>query len=370
VVSERSKRAATPRRSSARESRETEPSRQRTELASDDPALQGLWETSPVVEPGRRGGFTQSLLGVSPAMRRVFRLVAKIAPTESPVLITGESGTGKELIARAIHLQSRRAHRSFVSVNASAVPESLFESELFGHVRGSFTGAVADRPGLFLQADGGTLFLDEIGEMPPAAQVKLLRALQDGEIRRVGSSDPVRVDVRVVAATNRDLKEALASGQFREDLYFRLNVFHIELLPLRERPEDIPVLANYFREKYGRAAGRRVDRFSERAQFYLMRYAYPGNVRELENAVERAVALAEHGEITHLDLPPSFREASVPMLPSGTAFPYSETMSLAQLEAEHIRRALRYFAGNTTRTARSLGVSRSTLWRKMREYGL
>jgi DNA-binding NtrC family response regulator len=303
-------------------------------------------------------------------MRRVFRLVAKIAPTESPVLITGESGTGKELIARAIHLQSRRAHRSFVSVNASAVPESLFESELFGHVRGSFTGAVADRPGLFLQADGGTLFLDEIGEMPPAAQVKLLRALQDGEIRRVGSSDPVRVDVRVVAATNRDLKEALASGQFREDLYFRLNVFHIELLPLRERPEDIPVLANYFREKYGRAAGRRVDRFSERAQFYLMRYAYPGNVRELENAVERAVALAEHSEITHLDLPPSFREASVPMLPSGTAFPYSETMSLAQLEAEHIRRALRYFAGNTTRAARSLGISRSTLWRKMREYGL
>jgi DNA-binding NtrC family response regulator len=303
-------------------------------------------------------------------MRRVFRLVAKVAPTESPVLITGESGTGKELIARAIHLQSRRSHRPFVTVNAAAIPESLFESELFGHARGSFTGAVSDRVGLFQQADGGTLFLDEIGEMPLAVQVKLLRTLQDGEVRRVGSSESFRVDVRMIAATNRDLKQALAAGTFREDLYFRLNVFHIELTPLRERREDIPLLANYFREKFGRATGRRVDRFSERAQFLLMRYDYPGNVRELENAVERAVALAEGGEITHLDLPPSFREPRVPMLPTGTAFPYSETMSLAQLEAEHIRRVLAYFAGNTTRAAKSLGISRSTLWRKMREYGL
>jgi DNA-binding NtrC family response regulator len=370
VTSERAKRGAAARRSGAGESREAPPVRQRTELAADDPALQGLWEAPPPIEPPRRGGITQSLLGVSPAMRRVFRLVAKIAPTESPVLITGESGTGKELIARAIHLQSRRSHRHFVTVNAAAIPETLFESELFGHVRGSFTGAISDRAGLFQQADGGTLFLDEIGEMPLAVQVKLLRTLQDGEIRRIGGAEAVRVDVRVVAATNRDLREALASGAFREDLYFRLNVFHIDLAPLRERREDIPLLANFFREKFARAVGKRVDRFSERAQFYLIRYDYPGNVRELENAVERAVALAEHGEVTHLDLPPAFREARVPLLHTGTAFPYSETLSLAQLEAEHIRRVLRYFAGNTTRAAKSLGISRSTLWRKMREYGL
>jgi DNA-binding NtrC family response regulator len=378
----KSRRASRP--AGARESRSAEGPRQRgaaggaagagaarpTELASDDPRYQGLWETPAVPEAPRRGGVTHSLIGVSPAMQRLLRLVAKVAPTESAVLLTGESGTGKEVVARAIHLQSRRAHRPLVAVNAAAIPESLFESELFGHTRGSFTGAVGDRIGLFQQADGGTIFLDEVGDLPLPVQVKLLRALQEGEIRRVGSSHPVRVDVRVVAATNRDLKQALARGTFREDLYYRLNVFHIELPPLRERREDIPVLANFFRERMSRGAGKRVERFSERAQFYLMRYDYPGNVRELENAVERAVALAEHGEITHLDLPPAFRETMVPLLEQGAAFPYSESMTLAQLEAEHIRRVLRYHAGNTTKAARSLGISRSTLWRKMREYGL
>ncbi|TMQ57252.1 MAG: sigma-54-dependent Fis family transcriptional regulator [Candidatus Eisenbacteria bacterium] len=341
-----------------------------SELAAGDPAMKGLWEAPHVSEGPRGGAITQNMIGQSPALQRIFRLVAKVAPTESPVLITGESGTGKEMIATAIHLQSRRAHRTFVAVNSSAIPEQLFESELFGHVRGAFTGANADRVGLMQHADGGTIFFDEVAEMPLSVQVKLLRALQSGEIRPVGAKESRRVDIRVIAATNRDVKRALADGTFREDLYYRLNVFHIELPPLRERREDIPLLANYFREKYSRALGKQVKGFSERAQFYLMRYDYPGNVRELENAVERAVTLAERGEITHLDLPPVLREPRVPLLERGNAFPYSENMSLAQLEAEHIRRVLLHTAGNTTRAAKILGISRSTLWRKMREYGL
>jgi DNA-binding NtrC family response regulator len=308
------------------------------------------------------------MIGQSPRMQRIFRLIAKVAPTESTVLITGESGTGKEMVATAIHLQSRRAHRPFITVNAAAVPESLFESELFGHVRGAFTGAVSDRPGLLRQAHGGTLFLDEVAEMPLAVQVKLLRALQSGEVRPVGGADATHVDVRIIAATNRDLPRALAEGRLRQDLYYRLSVFTIEMPPLRERREDIPLLATFFRQRYARRIGKRVDRFTDRAQYYLMRYDYPGNVRELENAIERAVTLADHGEITHLDLPPALREAPVRMLPQGDSFPYRADMSLSDLEAEHIRRALIHFAGNTTRAARSLGISRSTLWRKMKQY--
>jgi DNA-binding NtrC family response regulator len=257
-----------------------------------------------------------------------------------------------------------------VAVNSSAIPESLVESELFGHARGSFTGATADRVGLMQHADGGTIFFDEVAEMPLAVQVKLLRAVQSGEIRPVGAKESMRVDIRVIAATNRDVKRALVDGTLREDLFYRLNVFHIELPPLRERREDIPLLANYFREKYSRTLGKQVTTFSERAQIYLMRYDYPGNVRELENAVERAVTLADQSEITHLDLPPAIREPRTPLLDRGTAFPYSESMTLAQLEAEHIRRVLLHTAGNTTKAAKTLGISRSTLWRKMREYGL
>ena len=343
--------------------------REAAELASTDPEHRGLWEAAPPIpEVARPGVFVQSMIGVSPQMQRVFRLVAKVAPTESTVLISGESGTGKEMVAHAIHLQSRRAHRAFVTVNAAAIPESLFESELFGHRKGSFTGAIADKMGLMKQADGGTLFLDEAAEMPLSVQAKLLRALQSGEVRRVGDTEVSHVDVRVIAATNRDLARSLREGTLREDLYYRLSVFHIELPPLRDRREDIPPLANFFRERYARKLRKRVDRFSERAQFYLLEYDYPGNVRELENAVERAVTLSEHGEITHLDLPPSFRHAPVRLLGNGNAFPYTEAMTLAQLEAEHIRRVLVHFAGNTTKAARSLGISRSTLWRKMREY--
>jgi DNA-binding NtrC family response regulator len=333
-----------------------------------DSAVRSLWEAEQLSEAPRGGSI--NMIGQSPAMQRIFRLIAKIAPTESPVLITGESGTGKEMIAAAIHLQSRRAHRPFVPVNSSAIPEALFESELFGHVRGAFTGATADRVGLMQHADRGTIFFDEVAEMPLQVQVKLLRALQSGEIRHVGAKESIRVDVRVIAATNRDVKKALGAGTFREDLYYRLNVFHIELPPLRDRREDIPLLANYFREKFARELGKPIIRFSDRAQMHLMRYEWPGNVRELENAVERAVTLAEGSEITPADLPPAIREPRTPLLERGSAFPYPENLTLAQLEAEHIRRVLTHTAGNATRAAKTLGISRSTLWRKMREYGL
>ena len=350
------------------DSRKPRPRGQRTaaELASSDPGTRGLWEAE-VAEPRGRG-FTQNMIGVSPKMQRIFRLIAKVAPTESTVLITGESGTGKEMVAASIHLQSRRAHRPFITVNAAAVPEALFESELFGHVRGAFTGAVGDRPGLLRQADGGTLFLDEVAEMPLAVQAKLLRALQSGEVRSVGGSEAIHVDVRVIAATNRDLGRALSEGRLREDLYYRLSVFTIEMPALRERREDIPLLATFFRQRCARRLGKRVDRFTDRAQYCLLHYDYPGNVRELENAIERAVTLADHGEIRHLDLPPAFREEPVRLLREGDAFPYRADMSIADLEAEHIRRSLIYFAGNTTRAAKALGISRSTLWRKMKQY--
>jgi DNA-binding NtrC family response regulator len=373
-------------RQSGPDSRKSTPAGQRepAELASSVPEDRGLWESGGI--PGddaaagasnaKRGtGRTRreiihNLIGVSPRMQRVFRMVEKVAPTDSSVLITGESGTGKEMVASAIHFLSRRSHKPFVVVNCGAITETLFESELFGHARGAFTGAIADRKGLLQQADGGTLFLDEVAEMAPGSQVKLLRALQSGEVRRVGGTETVRVDARVVAATNVDVRNALAEGRLRDDLYYRLSVFHIELPALRERPEDIPILANYFRERAAARLGKRVERFSERAQYYLMRYDYPGNVRELLNAVERATVLAEGSEIGHLDLPPAFREAPVPLLREGDAFPYSEAMTLDHLEKEHIRRALIHFAGNTTRAAKSLGISRSTLWRKMKRHRL
>ncbi len=368
---------------SGRDSKKRPPAGQRApaELASTDPEVRGLWEFDSAgpesTEEARarkrevareRRSVVQNLIGVSARMQRVFRLIEKVAPTDSSVLLTGESGTGKEMAAAAIHLSSHRAHRPFVTVNCAAITESLFESELFGHVRGAFTGAVSDRVGLMKQADGGTLFLDEVAEMVPGVQVKLLRALQNGEVRRVGGTETFRVDVRIVAATNVDVRKALADGKLREDLYYRLSVFHIELPPLRERREDIPILANFFRERAAARLGKRVERFSERAQYYLLHYDYPGNVRELLNGVERATVLADGPEISHLDLPPSFREAPIQLLHEGTAFPYAETMTLAQLEREHISRVLVHHAGNSTKAAKSLGISRSTLWRKMRDY--
>ena len=310
----------------------------------------------------------RGILGRSSRMRRLLKLITKIAATDSSVLIVGESGTGKELVARAIHYESPRASRPFVPVNCAAIPETLFESELFGYVRGAFTGAAGAKKGLFEQAERGTLFLDEIAEMPPSIQGKLLRALQEKEVRRIGDVAPIRVDVRLIAATNRNVKKALESGQFREDLYYRVNVFQIELPPLRERRDDIPLLARYFLERYSRRLGKRVTGFSQEAQLFLLHHDYPGNVRELENAVERAVALAEGEYITEKELPAEMTQRKMLRAPQEALAGYSMSWSLARLEREHIRAVLMKHKGNVSKTASSLGISRSTLWRKMKQY--
>jgi DNA-binding NtrC family response regulator len=353
---------------------------------------------------GDRDSLYRDIVGASARMQRIFRLVGKVAPTDSAVLLTGESGTGKELVARSLHLQSRRAGGPFVPVNVAALPESLIESELFGHVRGAFTGAAADRPGLIEAADHGTLFLDEIGDMPLATQVKLLRTLESSELRRLGDNAMRVVDVRVIAATHRDLRREVAEGRFREDLYYRLNVVQIELPPLRERREDIGLLASYFLERVSARAGRAGLAFSPEATHLLERYDYPGNVRELENAIEHAVVVAEGSIIGGADLPTAIREPR--LLPSGVggsdggpgqawgeddarraggrpagdprslgpatdpADDARVTWSLAAVEKEHIQRVLARHRGNATTAARQLGVSRTTLWRKLRRYGL
>jgi transcriptional regulator with PAS, ATPase and Fis domain len=312
----------------------------------------------------------QGILGRSAKMKKLLKLVRKIAATESSVLITGESGTGKELVARAIHYESPRAAKPFVPVNCAAIPETLFESELFGYVRGAFTGAVGTKKGLFEQADGGTIFLDEVAEMPPGIQVKLLRAIQDREVRRIGDTATLRVDVRLLAATNREVKTALDAGQLREDLYYRLNVFHIELPPLRERREDIPLLAKFFLERYSRRLGKKITGFSREAQLFLLQHDYPGNVRELENAVERAVGMADGEEVTEKDLPSEMTQHKMLTPAEGVIVGYSEDWTLEQVEREHIGRVLRKHGGNVSSSAASLGVSRSTLWRKMKQYKL
>ena len=312
----------------------------------------------------------QGILGRSAKMKKLLKLIRKIAATESSVLITGESGTGKELVARAIHYESPRAAKPFVPVNCAAIPETLFESELFGYVRGAFTGAVGTKKGLFEQADGGTIFLDEVAEMPPAIQVKLLRAIQDREVRRVGDTAPLRVDVRLLAATNRQVRQALDTGQLRDDLYYRLNVFNIELPPLRERREDIPLLAKFFLERYSRRLGKKITGFSREAQLFLLQHDYPGNVRELENAVERAVGLSDGEVVTEKELPPEMTQRKMLRPAEDGVFGYSEDWTLEQVEREHISRVLKKHGGNVSSSAASLGVSRSTLWRKMKQYRL
>jgi DNA-binding NtrC family response regulator len=309
----------------------------------------------------RREG-APALVAESPAMQRVLGTLERVAPSDASVLITGEHGTGKDVVAARLHAASRRAERPLVTVNAGGLSETLFESELFGHVRGAFTDARSDRIGRFELADRGTLFLDEIANLPPTLQAKLLRVLQTGELERVGSSRTRRVDVRVVAATNADIAAEVAAGRFREDLYFRLNTIEIHLPPLRERREDVPALAAHFLARFAARYAKACAGFDEGATRALLEYAWPGNVRELEHCVERAVLMASGPTIGESDL--GLYAAA------GRHGPAYERMTLAEVERSLIEHALRRCEGNVSEAARRLGLSRSALYRRLRSHGL
>lgn len=365
-----------------------------------------------------------SLLGNTPEMRKILKTVYKIAPTNSTVLITGESGSGKEFLANIVHRYSKRVNEPFVAVNCGAIPENLVESELFGSKKGSYTGSTADKKGLFESANGGTLFLDEVGELSPATQVKLLRFLQSHEIRRVGETEARYLDIRIIAATNRNLQFAMQSGKFREDLYYRLNTFHLQLPPLRNRKPVIPNLIRYFILKYKESQGKDIHDIEPAALYALTKYPYPGNVRELENIVEHAIVLSEGGVIRLEDLPDEVQEearektvaiphlkasdsGSVPQQSENDSYqevssdevypvetqpiynieprPFAITMSkntpkeevkteesddilsLEEMERRHILHALSICKGNKTDVCKKLGISRATLWRKLKE---
>jgi Nif-specific regulatory protein len=299
-------------------------------------------------------------------MRQVYEEVARVAGGNTTVLIRGESGTGKELIAQAIHYHSPRAKKPFIKVNCAALPETLVESELFGHERGAFTGAQQRKKGRFELANGGTLFLDEVGELSAATQVKLLRVLQEREFERVGGTESVRVDVRVIAATNRDLEKALAASNFREDLYYRLNVFPIFIPPLRARKADVLPLADHFAEKYAREQGKSIKRISTPAIDLLASYHWPGNVRELENTIERAVLLTD-GEVIHgHHLPPTLQTADA----TGTAVSTSLTGAVEAFERSLLEDALKMTGGNRSRAARLLSTTERVISYKVRKYGI
>ncbi len=294
----------------------------------------------------------------------VLEMVERVAPTDSTVLITGETGTGKELVARAIHRKSPRRNRPLVVVNCSALPETLLESEMFGYEKGAFTGAVRDKSGLVEMANSGTLFLDEIGDLSPSIQIKLLRMIENGEFRPVGSTRNLRANVRIIAATNRDLKKLMQEGKFREDLFYRLNVIHIHIPPLRERPKDIPALVEFFMKKTCAKFGKCVREIDPQALQLLYRYHWPGNVRELENVIERAIILSQGDRVTLKDLPLELvqEEQTVGERPDGK--------SLEAIERDHILRILRETGGNKTRAARILGITKKTLYAKLRKFGL
>ncbi|HET9425405.1 MAG TPA: sigma-54 dependent transcriptional regulator [Gemmatimonadaceae bacterium] len=306
------------------------------------------------------------LIGNSAPMQQVKDIIGKVAVTDSPVLIEGESGTGKELVAAAIHRLSDRAKMPFIPVNCSAIPADLLESEFFGHVRGAFSGAVADALGLFRGANQGTIFLDEIAELPPALQVKLLRVLQEMQVRPVGSTKAYPVDVRVIAATNRNLEQAMTEGSFRQDLFYRLNVVRISLPPLRERRDDIPALVNHFLRRFNRRFRRDVRGIAPDALTALQAYDFPGNVRELENMVERAYAMGARDTIQLSDLSILGRPSSV--IPAATTAKPIPT--LGEVEKELILKALGVFKNDKEAAARALGISRRTIYRRLKEYGM
>ncbi|MGQ9922286.1 MAG: sigma-54-dependent transcriptional regulator [Desulfobacca sp.] len=304
------------------------------------------------------------ILGISTKVRDLHEAIAKVASIDCTVLIQGESGTGKELVARAIHQQSRRAEQPFVAFNCGGFPEELIANELFGHEKGAYTGAEATKIGLMEAAHGGTLFLDEIGEMPPAMQVKLLRVIQDRQVRRLGSVTPIQLDIRLIAATNRDLAKEVEQGRFRQDLYYRLKVVLLKLPPLRERREDIPVLLNYFLEKYNEAYQKNLQGFSREGLDLLMQYAFPGNVRELENIVASAVALSENTVIHPKDLPEDLSQLEIETLDA------AQWPSFMEMEKEYLQQVLAATNYNKNKAAEILKMPRTTLWRKLRKYGL
>lgn len=307
----------------------------------------------------------KDLIGQSGSMQKVVQLAKKVGPTDSTVLITGESGTGKELIATMIRNSSSRGDKPFITVDCGSLVETLFESELFGHVKGSFTGATATKHGRFELANGGTIFFDEIANISTNIQAKLLRAIQEGEVTKVGSAQVIRVDVRIIAATNQDPVKLVEEGRFREDLFYRLSVVPIHLPPLRERPEDIPILAKHFLKTYSQKRKKNVRDISEEAMKALIKYSWPGNVRELENAIERAVVLAERNFIQPVDLLyyglAATKESSPRM---------EQPKRLEEMEKEHILWTLELNNGHRSKTAQSLGIDRKTLWMKMKKYGI
>lgn len=312
----------------------------------------------------------EELLGSAESMKQLFATISKAAQFKTTILITGESGTGKELVARAIHRRSPRATKHFVAVNCGAIPEALLETELFGHAKGAYTGAVSDKRGLFEEADGATLFLDEVGELPLSLQVKLLRVLQEGTFRRLGENNDRKCDVRVIAATLRDLQSDVKTGRFREDLYYRLNVLTLWVPPLRQRREDIPLLTDHFVQRYNQRLGTKVTGLDAQASKLIYDYGWPGNVRELENTVERAMVLADTPVLRAMDLPERMREPTDPVAAELAKGDLSVKRTMRVIEEILIRRALEKTKGNRTRAAEILEISHRALLYKIKEYGI
>jgi DNA-binding NtrC family response regulator len=314
----------------------------------------------------RLKGTVVHIITQNPEMKKILELAEKVAPTDCPVLILGETGTGKELLARYIHQHSRRKDKAFLAINCGAFTEELLANELFGHEKGAYTGAVSTKKGLLEVASGGTLFLDEITEMSPTMQVKFLRVLQEKEFIRLGGTEPIKVDVRIIAATNRDIKKEIEKGRVREDLYYRLNVISFDLPPLCQRKEDIPLLCYYFLNKYAKEMNKEVKEISEEAMELLLSYDYPGNVRELENIIARAVALTNSSKIELSHLPEDFRKFKIFTFRKKN----SPLPTLEDQEKEYIKMVLKEVGGNKTLAAQILGIDRATLWRKLKKYSL